>query len=254
VYQNQAASYTGWILDQASGVDFAGYYFYSDPPVFTPMTPTPTKTPTPTPTTPVPTTLETTPPVTTLVTMTTMPTTVVTTGTPELSTTEPPLSVQRQKCVEAGGKWDYFSEGCIISDVTPAPTMPIPNILKNKPTIQYTPEDFKEAADEAAKNGQYDLAEQYLNAAENIILKNSPDRSSRSAEDDRKLAELETAKAAVYHKWDGHGDEEEEAKQNVRILNADATSKDNPFDLPGFEAMAGIMALCLLFLFRRADS
>lgn len=252
VYQNQAASYTGWILDQTSGVDFAGYYFYSDPPVFTPLTPT--KTPTPTPTTLVPTTLVTTPPVTTLVTMTTVPTTVVTTSTPEASTTEPPLSVQRQKCADAGGKWDYFSEGCIIPDVTKPPAPGIPDIFKNKPTIQYTPEDFKEAADEAAKNGQYELAEQFINAAENIILKNSPDKSTRSAEDDRKLAQLETAKAAVYNKWDGHGDEAEEAKQNAKTLNADASAKDNPFDLPGFEAVAGIMALCLLFLFRRSNN
>jgi hypothetical protein len=254
VYQNQAASYTGWVLDQASGVDFAGYYFYSDPPVFTPLTPTPTKTPTPTPTTVEPTTLVTTPPVTTLVTMTTVPTTVVTTSTPEASTTEPPLSVQREKCTAAGGKWDYFSEGCIIPDVTKAPPPGIPNIFKNKPTIQFTPGDFKEAADEAAKNGQYDLAEQFLNAAENLILKNSPDKSSRTAAEDRELAGLESAKAAVYNKWDGHGDEAEEAKQNAKTLTADATAKEKPFDLPGFEAVAGIMALCLLFLFRRSNN
>lgn len=253
VYQSQATTYAGWVIDQTSGVDFAGYYFYSDPPVFKPATPTPTKTPSPTPTTVRPTTLVTTPPVTTLVTATTRPATIATPSEPEPSGTEPPLSVQRKTCSEAGGKWDYFSEGCIISDVTTAPTMAIPDFFKNKPTIQFTPQDFREAADEAEKNGQYDLAEQYLNAAENILLKNNPDRSTRPAAVDRELAALETAKAGVYNKWDGHWDEAEEAKQNAKNLNADATSKDNPFDLPGFEVVACIMALCLLFLIRRRE-
>jgi uncharacterized protein YgiB involved in biofilm formation len=251
VYQNQAASYTGWIMDQASGVDFAGYYFYSDPPEFKAVTLTPTKTPTPTQTTYLPTTILTTPPTPTLVPETTVTYTVATTGTPDYSTTEPPMSVQRDKCAAAGGKWDYFSEGCVIGPATP--TLGIPDLFKNKPTIQFTPDDFKAAADDAMKNGQYDLAVTYLEAAEDSILKGSPDKSSRTAEADRSLAALETAKAAAYHNMNGHGDEEEAAQLNARTLNADASTKEKPFDLPGFEAVAGIMALCLLFVYRRGS-
>ena len=250
VYQSQATSYTSWIMDQTSGVDFAGYLFFSDPPEFKAVTPTPTKTPTVTQTTFLPTTILTTPP--TLIPETTVTVTATPTGIPEpTGTGEPSLAVQRQKCSDAGGKWDYFSEGCVIADVTKTPTMGIPDLFKDKPTIQFTPDDFKAAADDAVKNGQPDLAVTYLEAAENIILKGSPDKSSRSAEADRSLAALETAKAAAYHNWNGHGDDEDAAKLNAKTLNADAGTKDNPFDLPGFEAVAGIMALCLLFLFRR---
>jgi hypothetical protein len=253
VYQSQATTYTGWIMDQTSGVDFAGYLFFSDPPEFKPVTPTPTRTPTPTPTTIRPTTLETTPPVTTLVTATTSRPTVTATGSPEASGTEPPLAVQRQKCSDAGGKWDYFSEGCVIGDTPKTPTLGIPDILKDKPTIQYTPEDFKKAADDAMKSGQPDLAVTYLDAAENIILKNSPDKSTRTAGVDRSLAALETAKAAAYLNWNGHADDANSAQLNAKALNADATSKETPFELPGFEAAAGVLALCLLFLFRRGN-
>jgi tetratricopeptide (TPR) repeat protein len=252
VYQSQATSYTGWIMDQTSGVDFAGYYFFSDPPVFKPVTPTKTRTPTPTPTTIRPTTLKSTPPVTTLLQATTTPVTFTPTGSPEASGTEPPLAVQRQKCTDAGGKWDYFSEGCVIPEGTPVPTIGIPDIFKNKPTIQFTPEDFRNAADDAMKNGQYDLAVQYISAAENIILKNSPDKSSRSAEDDRELAALETAKAGAYSNM-GKPDEANEAQNNAKSLNADAATKETPWDLPGFEAAAGILALGLLFLYRRQN-
>ena len=253
VYQNQAASYSGWIIDQASGVNFAGYLFFSDPPEFKPVTPTKTKTPTPTPTTIRPTTILTTLVPTTLIPESTVPPTVVTSGSPDTSGTEPPLDVQRQSCAAAGGKWDYFSEGCVIADVTKAPTLGIPDLFKNKPTIQFTPDDFKAAADDAVKNGQYDLAVQYLDAAENIYLKQSPDKSSRDAETDRNLAALETAKAAAYHNWNGHGDDEDSAKLNAKSLNADANTKESSWDLPGFEAVAGILALGLLFLFRRQN-
>ena len=254
VYNSQFTAAMGYIMDYSSGVDFSGYYFYSDPPVFTPVSPTPTLTPTSTPTTIRPTTIMTTPEITTLIPETTVPVTVITTGSPDTSGTEPPLAVQRQKCNDAGGKWDYFSEGCIIPEGTNAPTVGIPDLFKDKPTIQYTPDDFKKAADDAVKNGQNDLAVQYLDAAENIYLKNSPDKSTRTAEVDRNLAALEADKASVYHNWNGHGDDEDAAKQNVKSLNADAATKETPFDLPGFEAAAGIMALCLLFLYRRQNN
>jgi hypothetical protein len=257
VYQNQAASYTGWIIDQASGVDFAGYLFFSDPPEFTakPVTTTPTPTPTPTPTTLQPTTLQpttivTTTEITRFITETSAPPAVVTSGVPESSGTEPSLDVQRQKCSAAGGKWDYFSEGCVIPEGSPAPTLGIPDPFKDKPFIQYTPDDFKKAADDAVKNGQNDLAVQYLDAAENIYLKSSPDKSSRTAEADRDLAALESAKAGVYSNM-GKPDAANEAQNNAKSLNADASAKESSFDIPGFEAAAGIMALCVMLLIQR---
>lgn len=251
-YNNAAAGMAGYVLDQVSGVDFSGYYFFSDPPEFKAVTPTPTKTPTPT--------ITTIKPVTALITTkitTTVPTTTtaipITSGGPMTLETEPPLAVQRQKCADAGGKWDYFSEGCTIPSVSPspAPVLPIPDIFKDKPTIQYTPQDFQDAADDAAKNGNYDLAVQYINAAEAIYLKNNPDKSTRPADVDRSLAALETSKAKVFRSWPGHDDQADEAAQNVKTLNADALSKESSWDLPGFEAAAGILAFGLCFLLRR---
>jgi hypothetical protein len=250
VYQNQAASYTGWIIDQASGVDFAGYLFFSDPPEFTAKPVTTTPTPTPTATTLRPTGIATTTAITTLMTQTSAVPTVIPSGSPEASGTEPPLDVQRANCAAAGGKWDYFSEGCIIPEGSPAPTLGIPDPFKDKPFIQYTPDDFKKAADDAVKNGQNDLAVQYLDAAENIYLKKSPDKSSRTAEVDRDLAALESAKAGVYSNM-GKPDAANEAQNNVKSLNADAAAKESSFDLPGFESVAGILALCVMFLFWR---
>ena len=251
VYQNQAASMTGWVLDQTSGVNFGGYYFFSDPPVFTSKTPTPTKTPSPTPTSIRPTTLVTSPPITTLLTQASAQPTAVTSGSPEASGTEPPLAVQRANCAGAGGTWDSFSEGCVIPEPGATPTPGIPDLFKDKPTIQFTPEDFKNAADNAEKNGNHQLAVTYINAAENILLRKNPDRSSRPPDVDRELAGLETEKAGAYLNM-GKPDAANEAENNAKSLTSDATSKESDLSfLPGFEAAAGVLALGMLFLVRR---
>ena len=250
-YNNAAAGMAGYVLDQFSGVDFTGYYFFSDPPEFKAVPLTTTKTPTPTKTTIKPVTSKITTKITTIVPTTTTKIPVTSSG-PTAEGTEPPLATQRQTCAEAGGKWDYFSEGCVMPSGTPAPVLPIPDLFKGKPTIQFTPQDFQEAADDAAKNGNYELAVQYINAAENIYLKNNPDKSSRPSDVDRSLAALESSKAKVYRSWPGHDDEADEANQNVKILNADASSKESSWDLPGFELAACILAFGLFFMLRRA--
>jgi hypothetical protein len=247
----------GYIMDYTSGVDFSGYLFFSDPPVFTPVTKTPTKTPTPTtkiPTTTPITKVTTTKQITKVPTTTTAPT--ITVSGPTVEGTEPPLSVQRQMCISRGGTWDYSVEACYIPPTTVPPTtgapiIPIPDIFKDKPIIQYTPDDFKKAADDAVKNGNYDLAIQYIDAAESIYVKDNPDKSSRLASVDEALANLESSKAGVYHNWPGHETEENIAKDNVKSLEATASSKSSSFDLPGFEVWAAVLSVMFIFLFRR---
>lgn len=255
LYKSQFTSAMGYIMDYSSGVDFSGYLFFSDPPVFTPVTktPTPTKTtpvPTTTPKTPVPTTTPKTP-----VPTTTIPPTITVSG-PTAEGTEPPLSVQRQTCISRGGTWDYSVEACYIPPTTVPPTIAapiigVPDIFKDKPIIQYTPGDFKKAADDAMKSGNYDLAIQYIDAAESLHLKDNPDKSSRPASVDEALANLESSKAAVYHSWPGHETEENIANQNVKNLEATASSKSSSLDLPGFEVWAAVLSVMFLFLFRR---
>ena len=192
VYKGQFTAAMGYILDYTSGVEYTGYLFFSDPPVFTPKPLTTTPTPTPT--------------------MTAEPTT-----------------------------------------AEPEPPLDIPDILKEKPKIQYTADDFKNAAKDAVKAGKYDLAIQYYNAAEAIYLKENPNKNSRPGSVDTELASLESSKALTYHLWPGHQTEEAEANQNTKDLLATAKTKESSFDLPGFEMWAAVLSVMFLFLFRRIN-
>lgn len=252
IYKGQFTSAMGYIMDYTSGVDFSGYLFFSDPPVFTPVTKTPTKTPTITTkvTTPV-TTPKTTVPITTPKTTTPTTSPTVTVSGPTAEGTEPPLSVQRQTCISRGGTWDYTVEACYLPPTTAAPTIGIPDIFQDKPKIQYTADDFKKAAEDAAKNGNNDLAIQYIDKAESIYLADNPSKSSRPASVDEALADLEKDKASVYHSWPGHETEEKIANDNVKDLKKSADSKSSSFDLPGFEMWAAVLSVMLLFLFRK---
>jgi hypothetical protein len=49
----------------------------------------------------------------------------------------------------------------------------------------------------------------------------------------------------------GKPDAANEAQNNAKSLNADASAKESSFDIPGFEAAAGIMALCVMLLIQR---
>ena len=258
VYNSQFTAAMGYIMDYTSGVDFSGYYFYSDPPVFTPVSPTPTKTPTTTPTTRPVTSEATTIPETSLPTTSPSPTpTRIIAPVGSLTEpTEPPISVQRQTCASYGGHWDESSQGCIIPETTAQPTgapgIGIPDIFKEKPVIQYTADDFKDAADDAVNAGKSDLAIQYYDAAEAKYLKDNPDKDSRPANVDRSLSAIESAKAKVYHSMPGHETEETEANQNAKDLQAEAVSKESYSGLlPGFEASACLMAFVLLSIIWR---
>jgi hypothetical protein len=241
----------GYIMDWTSGVDFSGYLFFSDPPVFTPVT----KTPTPTKTTKVPTTKQitkvptTTKQITKVPTTTTGPTIVV--SGPTVEGTELPLANQRQKCISMGGTWDYSVDACYLPPTTAAPPIGIPDIFQDKPKIQMTADDFKKAAEDAAKAGKYDLAIQYINAAESKASEGYSDKESRPASVDEALADLEKTRAGVYHNWPGHEVEEKIANDNVKDLQKTADSKSSSFDLPGFEMWAAVLSVMLLFLFRR---
>jgi len=254
VYNSQFTAAMGYIMDYTSGVDFSGYYFYSDPPVFTPVSPTPTKTTITTVTTGPEITEPTTVPDTSVPVTTSLPVTTITLTGSMAEPTEPPLAVQRQTCARYGGTWDEASQGCIIPDTTAppatgAPAVGIPDIFKEKPVIQYTADDFKDAAEDAVKAGNLDLAIQYYNAAEAKYVNDNPDKDSRPANVDRALSALESAKAGVYHAMPGHETEESEANQNAKVLQAEAVSKESYSGfLPGFEAPACLMALALLFI------
>ncbi len=254
VYNSQFTAAMGYIMDYTTGVDFSGYYFYSDPPVFTPLSPTPTKTPTTTPTTRPETSEPTTVPETSVPTTTPSPTKTLTSTGSMAEPTEPPIAVQRQTCASYGGHWDESSQGCIIPDTTAPPTtgapiIGIPDIFKEKPVIQYTADDFKDAADDAVNAGKSDLAIQYYDAAEDKYLKDNPDKDSRPADVDRSLSAIESAKAKVYHSMPGHETDETAANQNAKDLQAEAVSRESSSDLlPGFEAPACLMAFGLLFI------
>ena len=240
----------GTLVDYSAGPSFDRIMYFSDEPTFTPRPATTTTTKTTTVTTTRPETKVT----TTKQVITTPKTTTVpmpTVSGPTVEGTEPPLAVQRQNCIAMGGTWDYSVEACYIPPTTAAPVIGIPNIFKDKPIIQYTPEDFKKAAEDAKANGNYDLAIQYINAAESIYLKDNPDKSSRPASVDEALADLESSKAAVYHNWPGHETEETIAKDNVKSLKATASSKSSSWDLPGFEVWAAMLSVMFLFLLRR---
>lgn len=251
VYNSQFTAAMGYIMDYTSGVDFSGYYFYSDPPVFTPVSPTPTPTPTPTPSSTPETSAPPTTPETSIPTTTPTTTHTITSIGSMAEPTEPPLSVQRQTCAQAGGHWDESSQGCIIPETSQAPIIGIPNLFKEKPDIQYTADDFQNAADDAMNAGKSDLAIQYYDAAEAKYLKDNPDKSNRPADVDRSLSAIESSKAAVYHSWPGHQNEETEANQNAKDLQATASSKESSFDLPGFEVWAAVLSVMFIFLFRR---
>jgi uncharacterized protein YgiB involved in biofilm formation len=252
IYKGQFTSAMGYIMDYTSGVDFSGYLFFSDPPVFTSVTKTPTKTPTPTKTT----LITTTTPKTTLLTTTPKTTTptespTITVSGPTVEGTELPLADQRQKCISMGGTWDYSVDACYLPPTTAAPTIGIPDIFQDKPKIQYTADDFKKAAEDAAKNGNNDLAIQYINAAESKASEGYSDKESRPASVDEALSDLEKSRAGVYHNWPGHEAEEKIANDNVKDLQKTADSKSSSFDLPGFEMWAAVLSVMFIFLFRR---
>lgn len=243
----------GTAVDYSAAPSFDRFMYFSDPPTFTPKPVTTTPTRTTVTTTRPPTTVPTTTRVTSVPITTTAPVTAV--SGPASETTEPPLTVQRQTCISLGGTWDYSVEACYIPPTTvpttAAPIIGVPEIFKDKPIIQYTPEDFQKAADDAMKNGRYDLAIQYLDAAESIYLKDNPVKSSRPASVDEALADLESSKSAVYHSWPGHETEEAIANQNVKNLESTAASKSSSFDLPGFEVWAALLSVMSLVLVRR---
>jgi len=262
VYNSQFTAAMGYIMDYTSGVDFSGYLFYSDPPVFTPYTPMPTTQPTTMETTIPETSEPTTVPETSAAVTTPAPTRSVTPAGSMAQETEPPISVQRQTCARYGGHWDEVSQGCIIPETSGQPTgapvpagaqgIGIPDLFKDKPVIQYTADDFKEAGDDAAKAGNNDLAVQYYNAAEAKYLNDNPDKDSRPANVDRALSNIESAKASVYHSMPGHEAEEAEANQNAKSLEATAVSKESFSGfLPGFGVPACLMAFGLLFILWR---
>lgn len=258
IYNSQFTAAAGYIMDYTSGVDFSGYYFYSDPPVFTPYTPTKTTVPTTTETTVPETSEPTTKPETSVPTTSKAPTSVVTSSGPAAEGTEPPLSVQRQTCASYGGHWDEASQGCIIPDTTAQPTGSstggggFPDIFKDKPVIQYTAQDFADAADDAAKAGNYDLAVQYYDAAESKYLSDNPDKGSRPANVDRALSNIESAKASVYHSMPGHEADAAEADRNAQSLESSAVSKESASSfLPGFGVPACLAAFCLIVLLLR---
>lgn len=244
----------GTVVDYSTAPSVDRFMYFSDPPTFTPKPVTTTPTVTTVVTTRPPTTIPTTTPITSIPLTTTAPATTV--SGPAADTTEPPLAVQRQTCISMGGTWDYSVEACYLSPTatpptTAAPIIGFPDIFKDKPIIQYTPEDFQKAADDAMKSGKYDLAIQYLDAAESIYLKDNPVKSSRPASVDEALADLEGSKAAVYHSWPGHETEEAIAHQNVKNLESTAASKSSTFDLPGFEVWAAVLSVVVLFTFRK---
>jgi hypothetical protein len=195
IYDSQFTSAMGYIMDHTSGVDFSGYLFFSNEPVFTPKPLTTTVTPT---------------------------------VTPEESTDTEPADENK-------------------------PPFEIPDILKEKPNIQYIVDDYKKAGDDARRKGNYELAIQYYDAAEAFLVRDFKDKASRPASVDEQLSSLEGDKVVVYSNWPGHEEERTEAKKNSKDLLASAESKKqkSSFDLPGFEVVPCVMALCLLFIIWR---
>ena len=240
----------GTLVDYSAAPSFDSFLYFSDEPTFTPRPVTTKPTPTTKPTTPA-TTRETTIPTTTLETTTRMTSPAITVSEPTAEGTEPPLSVQRQTCISRGGTWDYSVEACYLPPTTAAPTIGIPDIFQDKPKIQYTADDFKKAAEDAAKNGNNDLAIQYIDAAESKLTEGYSDKGSRPASVDESLAGLEKDRASVYHSWPGHETEEKIANDNAKDLQKTADSKSSSFDLPGFEMWAAVLSVMLLFLFRK---
>ena len=120
----------------------------------------------------------------------------------------------------------------------------IPDLMQEKPKVQYTAQDFITAGANAASHGMTVLALENYNKAEETYLKNYPDKSSRPADVDSTLSGIEKSKASIYHSMPGHTQDEMTTLQNANDLEASANSKEIASDwLPGFEAIYAAIAL-----------
>jgi len=159
-----------------------------------------------------------------------------------------------------------FTPKPLTTTITPTPTptrdeseddegddSPLSVILKEKPRIQNTAEDWIKDAERARRAKDYQGAIDCYNAAEAIIASGYKDKASRPAAVDVDLAEVEGLKAGIYANWPGHDAERKEAFANQKELqeSAEVKKKLEAWDLPGFEAGAAALSVMLLFLFRR---
>lgn len=130
---------------------------------------------------------------------------------------------------------------------------PFSEILKEKPKVQYSAEEWIKEAERARRSGDYDGAIRCYDAAESIYTGSYKDKVSRPASVDEALASIEGYKAGVYNYWPGHDAERKEAFKNSRELleSAEAKKKASSWDLPGFEMWATLLSTMVVLLFRR---
>ena len=115
---------------------------------------------------------------------------------------------------------------------TPAPSLPLPNLLQEKSKLQYNQQEFLDAGTKEGENGNYEEAIKNYNKAEEIVVETqewniidgrakriSSDTMDRDSERNYKhQLTLEKKKAQIYKKMPGHEKEAAAADQEVATL------------------------------------
>jgi len=109
-----------------------------------------------------------------------------------------------------------------LSSAAPVVAAGVPNILQEKPKMQYTWKDFQKEGEKSAINDNWEEALSYYNKAEEVLIASD---SGRSGETDTQLSELEAKKGLAYAALPGHEADEAAAYKKSEELRESGKKK-----------------------------
>ncbi|MEI7433434.1 MAG: tetratricopeptide repeat protein [Methanomicrobiales archaeon] len=155
-----------------------------------------------------------------------------------------------------------------LSSFTPITAVNFPNILQEKPKSQYTAADWVNEGKAASKAGNYEVAIQCFNKAEEIdsplamlsVDPHSSDPANMEQGKKRDLAieelpNIESEKLLVYTSWPGHDAEIKETEKKYqdwqRWKEIVERNRDKSLDVP-IPFWIPVFAVVLILLLRRS--
>jgi hypothetical protein len=133
----------------------------------------------------------------------------------------------------------------------------VPNLLQEKPKLQYTIEDWKKDAAFAKSTGNYITAIKALNKAEEIANANKRGSDGSYIGYYQTMEDLENQKAVVYSNWSGHEALAKKADQSSASFRSNWVNIRPPEDdysplpLPVWVPVAAILAAIMLVRYGR---